>query len=71
MAWFNRSRQQPVKKLSPLPQVKPKKGKCKIKFKSKDNVDDIEFSSECTTQQIEMAKQMRAEGHRGTNGNEQ
>jgi len=61
MAWFTKIPSQPqVKRPQPVA-PRPKKGKCKIKFKKKDNSEDIEFSPECTQAQIEMAKQMRAQ----------
>ena len=61
MAWFTkRNLPQQVKRPQAIA-LKPKKGKCKIKFKKKEGEDQIEFSPECSSQQIEMAKQMRAE----------
>jgi len=62
MGWFNKKLQQIQKKPQSVA-PRPKKGKCKIKFKKTTDGEAIEFSPECSSQQIEMAKQMRADKH--------
>ena len=54
----------PFKKSQPLPvrqPPQPKKQKCRIRFKKKGDEEVMEFSPECRSDQIEMAKQMREE----------
>jgi len=59
MAWFNKKTQQPQKKPQPAVQ-KPKKGKCKIKWKvGKDGSETFESTPECTDANIQRAMQMR------------
>lgn len=56
MGLFRRKRVPPPRPPRP-PQHK--KGKCKIKVKKTDKGEQFEFSPECTSAQIEFAKQHR------------
>jgi len=69
MGFLNRrqAEHQPVR---PQP-IRPKKGKCKIKFKKgTDGSETFEATSECTEAHISRAMQMREESQRGRNNDE-
>jgi len=60
MGWF-RKKEEIIRKKTSQERPATKKGKCRIKFKKTADGEIIEFSPECTNQQIEMAKKMREE----------
>jgi len=59
MAWFNK-KNLPEQRPRPVAPPRPKKGKCKIKWKTgKDGSETFESTPECTNENIQRAMQMR------------
>jgi len=51
----------------PQPPAKPKKGKCRIKFKKNpDGSEEFVATPECTDQQIKLAREYREMDRRGS-----
>ena len=60
MGFLRRVSRQPEEKPRQLSPQKPKKGKCKIKWKTgKDGSETFESTPECTESNIQRAMQMR------------
>lgn len=66
MGFFRKRHSKPEERPRPVAPPKPKRGKCKIKWKvGKDGSETFESTPECTDANIERAMQMRANRKEG------